>query len=152
MDGRVGAWLGGWAGGRVGGGAGAVGGVGGLGGWAMDESARPPHQDWFGEGWLRTRRKRGANAGDAGDAGDARRGCEAATLPTLPRCWVFCRVLSLPPTRAPMAASANLKWLETLGDEVSDDKEVHFLNRLIRCGVHQGSSAIFLEPDWRHLT
>ena len=40
-----------------------------------------------------------------------------------------------------------LKWLGTLGGEVSDDKEVHFLNRLIRCGVHQGSSAIFLEPD-----
>ena len=44
-----------------------------------------------------------------------------------------------------------LKWLGTLGDEVSDDKEVHCLNRLIRCGVHQGSSAIFLEPDRRHV-
>ena len=44
-----------------------------------------------------------------------------------------------------------LKWLGTLGHEVCDDKEVHFLNRLIRCGVHQGSSVIFLEPDRRHV-
>ena len=44
-----------------------------------------------------------------------------------------------------------LKWLGTLGDEVGDDKEVHFLNGLIRCGVHQGSSAIFLQPDRRHV-
>ena len=34
---------------------------------------------------------------------------------------------------------------------VDDNKEVHFLNRLIRCGVHQGSSAIFLEPDRRRV-
>ena len=44
-----------------------------------------------------------------------------------------------------------LKCLGTLGDEVGDDKEVHFLNRWIRCGVHQGSGAIFLEPERRHV-
>ena len=38
-----------------------------------------------------------------------------------------------------------------MGDEVSNDKGVRFLNRLIRCGFCQGSSAICLELDRRHV-
>ena len=47
--------------------------------------------------------------------------------------------------------SYELKRLGTLGDEEGDDKEVHFLNRLIRVGTHHNQPAVFLEPDRRHV-
>ena len=38
------------------------------------------------------------------------------------------------------------------GDEPGDAREVHFLNRLIRCGIqNNGESAIWIEPDRRHV-
>ena len=43
------------------------------------------------------------------------------------------------------------RCLGTIGDEEGDSKEVHFLNRLIRCEQHQGTSAILIEPDRRHV-
>eukprot|EP00435_Cladocopium_sp_Y103_P050944 s1858_g15.t1 len=44
-----------------------------------------------------------------------------------------------------------LKRLGTLGFEEGDDREIHFLNRLIRVGKHNGRQAVFLEPDRRHV-
>ena len=44
-----------------------------------------------------------------------------------------------------------LKRLGTLGFEEGDDREIHFLNRLIRVGKHNGRQAVFLEPDRKHL-
>lgn len=44
-----------------------------------------------------------------------------------------------------------LKRLGTLGFEKGDDQEIHFLNRLIRVGTHEGQPAVFLEPDRRHV-
>ena len=35
--------------------------------------------------------------------------------------------------------------------EEGDDREIHFLNRLIRVGKHNGRQAVFLEPDRRHV-
>ena len=43
------------------------------------------------------------------------------------------------------------KRLGTLGDEEGDDKEALFLNRLLRVGSYQGSSAIYVEADRRHV-
>ncbi len=48
-----------------------------------------------------------------------------------------------------MRKSYELKRLRTLGDEEADDKEVHFLNRLIRVGTYHNQPAVFLEPDRR---
>ena len=50
-----------------------------------------------------------------------------------------------------LRSAYELKWLGTVGDEEGDHKEVHFLNRLIRCDQHQGASAILIEPDRRHV-
>ena len=50
-----------------------------------------------------------------------------------------------------LRSAYELKWLGTIGDEEGDSKEVHFLNRLIRCEQHQGASAILIEPDRRHV-
>ena len=44
-----------------------------------------------------------------------------------------------------------LKWLGTIGNEENDSKEIHFLNRLIRCEQHQSANAILIESDRRHV-
>ena len=50
-----------------------------------------------------------------------------------------------------LRSTYELKRLGTLGFDEGDDKEIHFLNRLIRIGTHQGRQAVFLEPDRRHV-
>ena len=50
-----------------------------------------------------------------------------------------------------LRSTYELKRLGTLGFDEGDDKEIHFLNRLIRVGTHQGRQAVFLEPDRRHV-
>ena len=50
-----------------------------------------------------------------------------------------------------LRSAYELKWLGTIGDEEGESKQVHFLNRLIRCEQHQGASAILIEPDRRHV-
>ena len=50
-----------------------------------------------------------------------------------------------------LRSAYELKRLGTLGDEEGDDPEAHFLNRLLRVGSYQGSSAIYLEADRRHV-
>ena len=50
-----------------------------------------------------------------------------------------------------LRSAYELKRLGTLGDEEGDDQEAHFLNRLLRVGSYQGSSAIYLEADRRHV-
>ena len=52
--------------------------------------------------------------------------------------------------KATLRGAYELKCLGAIGDEEGDKKEVHFLNRLIRCGEHEGKSAIFIEADSRH--
>ena len=44
-----------------------------------------------------------------------------------------------------------LKCLGIIGGEAEDKKELHFLNRLIRCGEHEGRPAVWIEPDRRHV-
>ena len=51
---------------------------------------------------------------------------------------------------ATLRGAYELKCLGVIGDEEGDKKEVHFLNRLIRCGEREGKSAIFIEADRRH--
>ena len=46
-----------------------------------------------------------------------------------------------------LRSAYELKRLGMLGDEDGDDRSAHFLNRLIRIGMHEGQSAVFLEPD-----
>ena len=50
-----------------------------------------------------------------------------------------------------LRSAYELKRLGTLGFEEGDDREIHFLNRLIRVGKHNGRQAVFLEPDRRHV-
>ena len=50
---------------------------------------------------------------------------------------------------ATLRGAYELKYLGVIGDEEGDKTEVHFLNRLIRCGEHKGKSAIFIEADRR---
>ena len=44
-----------------------------------------------------------------------------------------------------LRSAYELKRLGMLGDEDGDDRAAHFLNRLIRIGMHEGQSAVFLE-------
>ena len=44
-----------------------------------------------------------------------------------------------------------LKYLGIIGGEAEDKKELHFLNRLIRCGENEGRPAVWIEPDHRHV-
>ena len=50
-----------------------------------------------------------------------------------------------------LRSAYELKRLGMLGDEDGDDRAAHFLNRLTRIGMHEGQSAVFLEPDRRHV-
>ena len=50
-----------------------------------------------------------------------------------------------------LRSAYELKRLGMLGDEDGDDRAAHFLNRLIRIRMHEGQSAVFLEPDRRHV-
>ena len=47
--------------------------------------------------------------------------------------------------------SYELKCLGIIGDQPQDKKEIHFLNRLIRCGENEGLPAAWIEPDRRHV-
>ena len=47
--------------------------------------------------------------------------------------------------------SCELKCLGIFGDQPEDKKEIHFLDRLIRCGESEGRPAVWIEPDRRHL-
>ena len=47
--------------------------------------------------------------------------------------------------------SYELKCLGIIGDQPQDKKEIHFLNRLIRCGEIEGRPAAWIEPDRRHV-
>ena len=50
-----------------------------------------------------------------------------------------------------LRSAYELKRLGTLGFEEGDDREIHFLNRVIRVGKHSGRQAVSLEPDRRHV-
>jgi hypothetical protein len=47
--------------------------------------------------------------------------------------------------------SYELKCFGIFGDQPEDKKEIHFLNRLIRCGESEGRPAVWIEPDRRHV-
>ena len=47
--------------------------------------------------------------------------------------------------------SYELKCLGIIGDHPEDKTEIHFLNRLIRCGESEGRPAAWIEPDRRHV-
>ena len=73
--------------------------------------------------------------------------------------WKIQRFGILPPTaRCPcngtwnlLRKSYELKCLGIIGDQPQDKKEIHFLNRLIRCGENEGRPAAWIEPDRRHV-
>ena len=51
---------------------------------------------------------------------------------------------------ATLRGASELKCPGVIGDEEGDTRQVHFLNRLSRCGEHEGKSAVFIEVDCRH--